>query len=978
MESSELTELQNANSEAASLQRRDFLSILGASFAALGLSACDLRAPKETVVPYLQEVEGYVPGVANWFASTCSGCSAACGILAKTREGRPIKLEGNPEHPLSQGGLCARGQAVVLDLYDSVRFKGPKVDDTAVSWENVDQTIKDALAEVSNREGAIRLLSSTVHSPTMARAIELFLEAYPGSRHIAYDSLSSSSILDAHYLTHGTRTLPWYRFDKAKVIVGFDADFLGTWISPVQFTRDWATGRTLGENHEWMSHHVQFEPRMSLTGSNADQRIRIRPSDMASMVAELARGVGVIQGKSIPAYIESIPKSQMADAEIIGKVARELANEPGRGLVVCGSSDASVQAMINFINDALGNYGETLDLTRPSLQRQGDDGALQDLITEMNEGRVDALIMFGANPVYDQVSGKAFGEAMARVGTTVSLSDRSDETSAVAQIVCPDHHSLESWGDAHPRMGVYSLLQPMMGPLYETRAACESLLAWAGRDVSAYDFLREVWREKIHPLDPGHGSFEPFWIKSLQDGVCVIESEVVPAARYRNAKIAEPTTAFSGDGADGQFELVVYPSVALADGRQANNPWLQELPDPISKVAWGNYASVSPEAAERLGAMEGRIVQLRAADLAIQVPLHVQPGMIDGVVAVALGYGRNVAGKVAANFPTQKMFGIEKELLGGANAYPLLQTPHVSIQLIDGFDPLAKSQTYDIQTLPFLGTMRPQIQEIELEEIEHPTHDDHEEGHSDLESLWPEHEYPGHKWAMSIDLNKCTGCAACVVGCQAENNVPVVGKAEFRKNREMHWIRIDRYYSGSEEGPSPDPRTNFQPMLCQHCDNAPCETVCPVLATVHSSEGLNMQVYNRCVGTRYCANNCPYKVRRFNWFDYAHQDLVQNLVLNPDITIRTRGIMEKCSFCVQRIQDVKHQAALEGRVPDDNEIKPACAQSCPSQAIIFGDINNAESSVAKLRKDARSYAVIPEIGTGPAVSYLKKVRNEKA
>lgn len=960
----------------AGLQRREFLSILTASFAALGTTGCDFRAPKETVVPHLQEMEGYLPGVAKWYATTCAGCSAGCGVLAKTREGHPIKLEGNAAHPLSQGGLCARGQATVLDLYDSERLQGPLAQGVAVNWDNADTAISSELAKIRAAGGQIRLLTSTVHSPTELRAIEEFVKAFPTASHIVYDALSSSSILDAHEITHGRRVLPWYRIDKAKVIVGFDADFLGTWISPVEFTKAWATQRTLGDGVTAMSWHVQFEPRMSLTGANADLRVPITPSELAPIVLSLASRVGRRVGKALPAGIAASSTVLAVDEALLDRVADELAAVPGRSLILCGSADRAVQVAVNALNEILGNYGNTLDLEQPSLQHQGSDATMDDLIAEMEAGDIGALVVHRANPAYDHPRATEFGRALANVPLSISLSGRQDETAALAKFVCPDHHALESWGDAHPHVGAYSLLQPTVAPLHSTRAAVESLLAWSGRPASAYDFLREVWRDQIFPLQSKHSSFEAFWIDSLHEGVLAVENERFAIPTFKMPAASE--FAVSGQAAsDGGFEFVAYPSIALGDGTQANNPWLQEMPDPISKSAWGNFATISPGAAKRLDVVEGRIVELATGDVRVELPVQIQPGMKDNVVAAALGYGRDSAGRIAANYPMQKMFGIEKDLLAGGDVYPLAGVAGVSIRATDKMDPLPKSQTQDTAVFPFGVETHPPVQEATLAEFLEDPHAG-QAAHHAPESLWPEHEYTGHKWAMAVDLNRCTGCSGCVIACQAENNVPVVGKAEVRKNREMHWIRIDRYYSGTEYGPDDNPDTAFQPMLCQHCDNAPCETVCPVLATVHSTEGLNMQVYNRCVGTRYCANNCPYKVRRFNWFDYAHNDLVQNLVLNPDVTIRTRGIMEKCSMCVQRIYDGKRKAKAEGREPADGEILPACAQSCPSGAIIFGDVNDPESNVAKAAKDPRNYSVLADLGTRPAVTYLTKVRNKKA
>ena len=958
--------------------RRDFLSVLGASFAALGLPGCRFRAPQEKIIPYLDQPVEIVPGVANWYASTCAGCTTSCGILVKNREGRPIKIEGNPEHPLSRGGLCARGQATVLDLYDSERLKGPLIKGQPASWARVDEEVAAALAAVREEGGQIRILSSTMTSPTALQGIRRFRQAYPTARHVIYDPVSCSSILEAHEITHGEPRLPWYRFDKAKVIIGFDADFLGTWISPVEFTRDWSVNRKVSRDRPVMSWHVQFETAMTITGAKADLRVPLRPSEQLPTLLALARRVADRlewpQAKRLPRMEES-----RVDPKALDGMADELVAAIGRGLVVSGSDHVSAQIVVNLINHLLGNYGGTLDLTQPSRQFAGIDREMDALIDEMKGGRVAALILHDANPLYDHPRADEIRDALGKVKLFVSLGGAKDESASLAGFVCPDHHPLESWGDARPHVGVYSLYQPTIAPLFDTRSATESILAWAGEPASAYDHLRTFWKDNLYPLQGRHTSFESFWGASLHDGVGVIEGDRLRDLPFKEASISRIKAARRAPP-EGAYELVVHQGIAMGEGRQANNPWLQELPDPITRATWGNYASISAASAEALGVVEGRVVELSAGPRKIRLPVQIQPGMPDGAVAVALGYGRKRAGKIAANYPVRKMFPIDEERLGGADAYPLLRQAHVTVKPTDEMDPLAKTQTFDRLRVPLTNKERPIVREVTLGDL---VGDDHGEssgedrgGHGESD-LWPGHEYKGRKWGMVVDLNACTGCAACVIGCQAENNVPVVGKAEIRKSRDLHWIRIDRYYSGSRDQSEENPRVSFQPMLCQHCDNAPCETVCPVLATVHSSEGLNMQVYNRCVGTRYCANNCPYKVRRFNWFEYARNDPVQNLVLNPDVTVRTRGIMEKCTFCLQRISEAKGRAKSEGRRLLDGEILPACMQSCPSDAIRFGDVNDPESQVSKARTDPRTYGVLREVGFGPAVEYQARVRQEE-
>ncbi|MBI5594617.1 MAG: 4Fe-4S dicluster domain-containing protein [Elusimicrobia bacterium] len=947
-----------------SLRRREFIGALGGAFAALS-SGCGLRPPKEKIVPAADLPEGAVPGRADWYATTCQACPAACGALAKVRDGRPIKLEGNPDHPLSRGGLCARGQASVLDLYDSERFRSPLAGGKPVSWAEADAAVLAALKQAGASGRAVRVLTGTPAGLSAAAALEAFLARW-GAKAAVYDPVGHEAILEAHRLTHGRRALPRYHFAQAKVLVGFDADFLGAWLSPVEFTKDWSRNRAPSEEFDLMSWHAQFEARMSPTGANADLRVPLAPEHERPAAALLGRLVADRTGWSGPrpprASVPERAERALRDA------ADLLAAAKGRALVVSGSSDVDTQVLVNWTNHMLGAYGATLELSRPALIAQGSRAALSALTAELAAGKVGVLVVHGVNPAYDGPDASAFRAAAAKAGLVVSLAPRRDETAALAGIVAPGHHALESWDDARPGAGVHSLVQPAMAPLFDTRSAAESLLAWAGKPSSAHEHLRGVWRRQVFSRTKAK-DFEEFWTESLARGAVTVEAPGLGEGRFDAAAPARVKTP--GLSASG-FAPVFFHSVAMFDGRQANNPLLQELPDPVTKATWGNCASFAPEDAARLGLVEGRLVRLSAGGASAVLPAHVQPGQAPGTVAAALGYGRTEAGAVAANFPTVKMLPIEKEEGGGADLYALSSAASIAVEVLGGMSALAKSQTQDSLTEPFTGRTRDVLRETSYQEFlmdPRSGNPEAEKGHS----LWPGHEYKGHKWAMAVDLSLCTGCSACVVSCYAENNVPIVGKAEVRKSRDMAWLRVDRYYSGDPESPE----TAFQPMLCQHCDNAPCETVCPVLATVHSSEGLNMQVYNRCVGTRYCANNCPYKVRRFNWFDYAHEDGLKNLQLNPDVVVRTRGVMEKCSFCVQRIYTAKAEAKTAGRTLKGSEVVPACAQSCPAGAIVFGDLNEAGSPAARAAEDPRIYSVLAEIGVGPAVRYRTKVRNKK-
>jgi molybdopterin-containing oxidoreductase family iron-sulfur binding subunit len=896
--------------------RRGFLKAAGFAFTGAALAGCS-RAPVEKAMPYLSQPEGLVAGRPQHYASTCAGCTAGCGLLVKVRDGRPIKLEGNPEQAIGRGATCAVGQASILGLYDSLRLKQPLAGGKPSTWAEVDAAIRSRLRP----DTAVRYLSGTITSPTKQEAIDRFLAQFRNARHVMYDALSASAILDAHQETHGARILPHYRFDRADVIVSFDADFLGTWISPVEFARDYAS-RRLPSNMSW---HTQFEARMSLTGSKADRRVRVAPDEIYGRLVRLARQID----------------SGSAGGD---ELAERLLRARGRSLVVCGVNDREIQVLVNYINHLLGNYGTTLDIETPSRQRQGNDRELAGLLAEVKSGQVAALLVDGVNPMAELPE----TPALDRVGMVVSFAGSLDETADRAHYVCPDHHYLESWSDSEPIAGLVSLTQPTIRPLGDTRAVIESLSIWSGQPVRAYDLLRQKYSEH--------------WEQAVRAGFLDVASKPMHVGQVSRPALDKP-----GDLSHDGYTLVLYPSVGMLDGRHAYNPWLHELPDPITKITWDNCASFSPATAASLGVGDGDIVRIESMEL----PVVVQPGQHDRVIAVALGYGRKASERFAAlgprwidHRPTVNDKGRVGEnaaqfqsLRDGAMRY---ERTGVRVAKTGRRVELAATQTH--HTLEG----REIVQEIALAEVGKPP--EPSEAH---EELWPaDHPTAGHRWAMAVDLNACTGCSACVVACQVENNTPVVGKDEVRRRREMHWMRIDRYYSGTPD----NVEVAYQPMMCQQCEHAPCETVCPTLATVHSDEGLNQQIYNRCVGTRYCANNCPYKTRRFNWFNYPREDRLANLVLNPDVTVRTRGVMEKCTFCVQRIQEAKIESKRTGAAIQDGDIRTACQQSCPAAAIAFGDLNDPNSRIARLARDGRQYRVLEELNVGPSVHYLKIIK----
>jgi Fe-S-cluster-containing dehydrogenase component len=972
--------------------RRSFLKAAGFSFAGAWAAGCQ-RAPIERAIPYLIKPDEMTPGRSYFYASTCAGCSAGCGLLVKTRDGRPVKLEGNPDHPLSAGAVCAVGQASILGLYDSQRLRQPVRLGQAAPWTEVDADLLARFDEIRRRGGAVRFLTGTITSPTASALIDRFLASFADARHVVYDPISSSAVLDAYELTHGVRLLPHYRFERASVIVACDADVLGTWISPVEFTRAYANARRLAPRDRTMSYHAQLESRLSVTGGKADRRIRVAPGDMGLVLTHLAARIASRAG--VP-FAADGPESAPIPPGALDDLVERLWAARGRSLVVCGTQNLAEQVLCNFVNELLGNYGATIELARPSHQRQGSDQALAGLRQELARGQVAALVVAGANPAFDLPDADTLAGDVARVPLVVSFADRVDETAALAHYVCPDHHYLESWGDAEPVAGIVSLTQPAIHPLGSTRSILETLSSWAGEPKPALAVIRTHWAQTIFPRASGVASFEAFWDLTLERGAVEV-SYTAAAVRPFDRSVVRPVVAARRQ-TPGGLTLVLYPKVAMLDGRHAHNAWLHELPDPISKVTWDNYACVSPARAAALGLSDGDVVRLEAHDdgrtQSIELPAFVQPGQDDRIVAVALGYGRKGTDRfvrVGPQWLQAQPTGGDDGLIG-RNAAPFVRVVDGRLQYASATvtvvktgrtHPLACTQAHHTLTAPARLTVagtapRPIVQELTFaallrEDASHRQGGAPEDARARRGTdLWPrDHPYTGHRWALAIDLTACTGCSACVLACQVENNVPVVGQDEVRRHREMHWIRLDRYYSGD----GADVDVVHQPMLCQHCDHAPCETVCPVLATTHSEEGLSQQVYNRCVGTRYCENNCPYKVRRFNWFEYPREDRLQNLVLNPDVTVRSRGVMEKCSLCVQRIQEARMESRRTGRAIRDGDIQTACQQTCPGQAIVFGDLNDPASRVAQLSGSARAFHVLEELNVRPAMTYLKLVRN---
>ncbi len=1019
--------------KSTSANRRDFLKYLGFSLgAATVASSCEI--PVKKAIPYVVKPDAIVPGVANYYASTIVEGGDYCPVLVKTREGRPIKIEGNALSSMTGGGTSARAQAAVLSLYDTNRIKEPRevmsgTTTTVASWERVDEAITSALSPSSN----IAIISNTLLSPTLKAAIDQFKSKYPNTEVIQYDPVSASAMLDANEDSFGKRAIPSYDFSKAQVIVSFDADFLGTWISPIEYTKDYAKNRTIKDiDGAKMSRHYQFESGMSLTGSNADHRVLIRPSERGTAIAALAGALG-IGGGSGRGLNEKAKRA-------ITKIAKELDANRGNSLVVCGSNDKNEQLLVNAINAQLGNYGATIDIANHSNQRQGDDKAIYNFV---NGGRADAIFILHANPAFDLPYADKFATKLKNTPLTVSFNQTEDETTSLCTFACPDHHNLESWGDAEAKAGQYSLIQPTISPLFNTRPAGQSFLTWAeSADLDAdaeqpyYEFLKKQWESNLFGKTSGFARFQNFWDSAVHDGIVSMPSEGGGSASFggdAGAAISNLTKPRSGG-----IEISVQESIAVGAGQYAGNPWLLEMPDPVTRMVWENVLCVPVRfdgVNKYIGGYEGMsldngdLVTVKVNGKEMTLPVVLQFGQMPNTATVQLGWGRTKAGagsNYGADFyPALSVKGTDTQYdgvaeLSGAKGrekdFACVQLHHTM-----GIKGMGTEEGEEInvdeKVLGYKGfqgslTERSVINQTNLSTLKEFIGDDPKKGdvkvkgllykrkkfeHLNEQTLYPYDEYKdvayeqGHHWGMAIDLNACTGCGACTVACMAENNVPVVGRREVRRVHEMAWLRIDRYYFGDAENPN----TVYQPMMCQHCDNAPCENVCPVAATNHSSEGLNQMTYNRCIGTRYCANNCPYKVRRFNWLDYNQADLfgynenkigkdhdimymaddLTRMVLNPDVTVRSRGVIEKCSFCVQRIQEAKLTAKTELRQLKDGDVKVACASACPTGAIVFGDTNDKDSKVNKQWKDKRNYFVLEEVNTRASVGYLTKVTN---
>ena len=977
----------------AKAPRRDFLKYVGFSTAAAAVAAsCEMPIKKS--IPFANKPEDIAPGIADYYATTYVQDGDVVSVLAKVRDGRPIKLEGNDLSPLTGGGTSARVQAAVLDLYDTARLRFPTIGGKEATFEAIDKAIAAELA------GNTVIVTSSITSPTTKKVVAQFLAKHPGSKHVTYDAVSNSAMLLANEACYGKRVIPSYHFEKAKAIVSLSADFLGTWLNPVAFAKQYAVGKKLDEKNPAMSKHIHFETVASMTGSNADEKYLCRPSEIGLVAAAL---LSAVKGTGVTGVTDEKLKAGIEAA------AKALTSNQGAALVVAGSDDMNVQILVNAINATVGANGTTINFGTTVNYRQGVDSEFATLVDDMNAGKVNSILFYGANPVYTWPNAEKVKSGLAKVKTTISFNAKLDETTALCKYVIPAPHFLESWGDAEPATGYISFLQPTISPLFKTRAFEDSLLKWSG-DASDYTtYLKNEWSAKL--------GGEAAWNKILQAGVSNPAAETFAGATLNATAVTSALAAVSATKPSTKIELALYQKVGIGAGQGASNPWLQELPDPVTRATWDNYIIVSPAMARTLlnidlnngGQADAyevqppkKVVKVTVGKVSLELPVLIIPGTHPSTIGIAVGYGRTEA--------------LGKSVIGtGKNAYPFasfngqtisFDQADVQLTLTDQTYPVALTQThfrYDTAQ----GNRTEVMKEITLAEyIKHPTEilEEREaemkpygglENYEAQGTIYPVYARPGIKWGMSVDLNSCNGCGACVVACNAENNVSVVGKPEVLRGHEMHWLRIDKYFSGDMD----NPKVVFQPLMCQHCDNAPCENVCPVAATNHSSEGLNQMTYNRCIGTRYCANNCPFKVRRFNWADYSGadsfsdnqvgevNDVVLNMnddltrmVLNPDVTVRSRGVIEKCSFCVQRLQAAKLEAKKDSRPMVDADVKVACQQACPTHAISFGNANDKHSAITMVRAENpnRNFTVLEQLHVLPNVTYLAKVRNDNA
>jgi len=979
------------------INRRRFLKVLGVSGAgAAAVSACGIGPePTERLIPYLIQPEDQIPGLATYYATTCRECAAGCGLHVRVREGRAVKLEGNPDSPINRGRLCARGQAGIQGLYNPDRVARPMVRNAggafeAIDWDGALQRLSAKVAEARGK-GIVFLTGAEVS--TFGDLVDEWMRQV-GGRRLSYEAFGFDALRAGNRLAFGTSSLPTYDFANAKYVLSFGADFLDTWLSPVEFQNGFSRAHAFdGGRPASMAKFVYVGPRMSLTGMNADEWVGVRPGTEGALALAMAQVIVSRRLAAVPAdagrlsaLLSAHTPRTVAEAigieqNVIVRLATEFANARG-GLAVAGgmaaqyANGAEIAAAVNILNYVAGSVGSLVkfgaDLAVGSAGTFADVAALT---ADMEAGKVGLLFVHGANPAYS-LPGK-FQQALSKVAYKVSFSSYMDETAAGCDMILPDHHPLEQWADSRPRAGVTAFQQPVVQPVFDTRQTGDVVLRLAGRTGTFQDYLQAKYRT-------GRGTgFDQFWLDTLATGGVYGDAptRAVRLGDVSNLAVAAPAAANSE-----QQDVVVFPHPVLHDGRGANKPWLQELPDPVSKIAWHSWVEVHPDTAKAWGLATGDFLLLKSDFGGQKFPVWITASVRPDVLAVPTGQGHTAYGRYAQDRSANafELLGVQPNSYGGRNflvsASATKTGEHRKIVTTEG-SPRERGRG----TVEVLGVARAKA----LHAGDHPFH--HEETPeyaAEAVAWWAEqqHEkaelgdYRGEqpRWGLAIDLSKCTGCSACVTACYAENNIATVGEDLMQRGREMSWLRLERYWLTDEHG-APQGAVN-SPMLCQQCGNAPCEPVCPVYAAYHTPDGLNGQVYNRCVGTRYCSNNCPYKVRYFNWYNYAEREGAYeawpeplSMLLNPDVTVREKGVMEKCTFCVQRIRGAQNQARLEDRNVRDGDIVTACQQSCPSDAIVFGDLNDRRSRVYQLAGNPRGYHVLAGLNTKPAITYLARV-----
>ena len=952
-------ETLNDSLPTSTVSRRGFLGIVGAT-AAIATAACTTR--ERTIVPYTKRPKEIIPGVANYYASTFPEGPRSYSVLVKTREGRPIHITGNDEHPRLKGKTSPRAVADISALYDPDRIRQPQFEGRPSTWAEAEKALSAALVAARRESKAVLLVTGASDSPTRKGLLANLKATLPTLEHFRYEPALADSTAAAARTAFGVPVRMRPHLQDASVIVSFGADFLNG--EDPQAIADFTAQRRPDNPVSSMNRLWVFEGPLSLTGANADQRFPVKPSRMAALAFALSHdlnsrhGIALPPGVTLPPIPGNLAQSEGITNDAWEKLIADLARAKTRAAVLCeGAASADTQVAVHLLNSMLGSTAVEYFPTEANSSLE----ELQSAIKGMNAGHYAAAILWGANPAYSFPKAEQWQAAFAKIPLRASIGLTEDESASQCQWLLPSHHWLESWGDFDDHE-LLTLQQPAIGPLYDTRQGEDiilSLLRALGAAVPEdyHAYLRRRWQREVQPTDSPL-PFDRFFEAVLHDGVYRRENS--PGANslaIQFASINDSARRAMATVPGNGFELVLRPGTQVHDGRYANNAWLQELPDPITKNTWGNPLMLSVSDAGELGLKNGDIVELELDGTQAKLPVIVQPGQAKGLLALALGYGRT-QGSVARGV--------------GVNGYPFVG--------LDSTSPHSRSSAKLAKTMGKVRLAMTQghhrmegrdiVRSFTLAEFANEAH--HPRKKVELTTLYPDQRFPEHKWGMTIDLAACVGCAACVVACQSENNIATVGPEQVERGREMHWIRIDSYYEGKED----NPKVVHQPMLCQHCDSAPCENVCPVNATNHSPDGLNQMVYNRCVGTRYCANNCPYKVRRYNFFDYTSEKTEPaDLVYNPEVTVRPRGVMEKCTFCVQRIEDARMRAKTEHRSVREGDIVPACAAACPSEAIVFGDLKNAQSRVAQLSASKRGYRVIEEVGTRPAITYLADLKN---